>query len=289
VKKFTILILSAVFMITSLTSVTAAKERSLTDYNLIAHAMGGINGKTYTNSYEAFIANYAKGFKVFEVDLQLTSDGYLVARHDWDNKELYKLYQQDVPENKLGKPLKLAEFKKLMIHKTYHALDISEIFSLMSKYPDMYLVTDTKDIDNDIIINQFKTLVRKAKQVDSNVLKRIVPQIYNQQMYRLIEDIHPFDSYIYTLYASTDTDQQVIEFVKGKTKVKAVTMSEFRVNPDIVSALNMNDVKSYVHTINDSDLYDKYKAIGVFGIYTDTISEKDLELAELKKRIPSSS
>lgn len=52
-------------------------------HRVIAHAMGGINDKAYTNTKDAFIANYEQGTRIFEADLLLTSDEQLVARHEW--------------------------------------------------------------------------------------------------------------------------------------------------------------------------------------------------------------
>ena len=49
----------------------------------IAHAGGEIDGYTYTNSLEAMNLSYSKGCKIFELDIIETSDGKLVAAHDW--------------------------------------------------------------------------------------------------------------------------------------------------------------------------------------------------------------
>ncbi|OKP95063.1 glycerophosphodiester phosphodiesterase family protein [Paenibacillus sp. P46E] len=54
-------------------------------HRIVAHTMGGINGHTYTNTVEAFAANYEQGSRVFEADLLLTADDQLVARHEWTN------------------------------------------------------------------------------------------------------------------------------------------------------------------------------------------------------------
>ena len=56
-----------------------------TKYDLIAHAGGGIDEKTYTNSVEAFKLNYENGFRLFEFDIAITSENILVARHGWDD------------------------------------------------------------------------------------------------------------------------------------------------------------------------------------------------------------
>jgi len=50
---------------------------------LIAHAGGGINGLKYTNSLEAMEQSIEHGFKMVELDLLISSDGRIVAVHDW--------------------------------------------------------------------------------------------------------------------------------------------------------------------------------------------------------------
>ena len=53
------------------------------NYNIITHALGGLDGYTYLNSRESFINHYDKGCRFFEVDLSQTSDGVWVCRHNW--------------------------------------------------------------------------------------------------------------------------------------------------------------------------------------------------------------
>ena len=54
-----------------------------TKHKLIAHAAGGIDRFPYTNSKEAYLNSYKNGFRLFEIDISITSDEKLVARHDW--------------------------------------------------------------------------------------------------------------------------------------------------------------------------------------------------------------
>ena len=68
------------------------------NYKLVAHALGAVDEVPYTNSLEAFLENYKKGLRVFEVDLIRGADGILVARHDW-YKSSYDNLQQDYPGN----------------------------------------------------------------------------------------------------------------------------------------------------------------------------------------------
>lgn len=52
--------------------------------NRILHAMGRIDEYTYTNSRDALENGYQNGNRLFECDFITTSDGQLVACHDWD-------------------------------------------------------------------------------------------------------------------------------------------------------------------------------------------------------------
>ncbi|MNJ67905.1 Glycerophosphoryl diester phosphodiesterase family protein [compost metagenome] len=79
---------------------------------------------------------------------------------------------------------------------------------------------------------------------------------------------------IYTLYQTYDSDKQIVQFAKDK-QLAAVTMSTTRVNEDLVSSLHKLGIPSYVHTVNDPKEILKLKRMGVYGFYTDFLSEND--------------
>lgn len=56
---------------------------------LNAHALGGLHGRTFVNTKEAFEASYRSGIRNFEVDIACTSDGYFVAKHGGASREGY--------------------------------------------------------------------------------------------------------------------------------------------------------------------------------------------------------
>ncbi|TJY40976.1 glycerophosphodiester phosphodiesterase [Cohnella pontilimi] len=240
-KSSSLVLLIALLTLSVPWRVMADTPKDWTDQRLIAHAMGGIDGKTYTNCYEAFTSNYGKGFRVFEVDLQFTADGQLVARHDW-SPGMYKHLGQERPAVENHQPLSWMTFKELPIHKQFQPLDIDDILQLMGLFPDVYLVTDTKNLQTATIQKQFRLIADKLIQYDDRSIgRRIVPQLYNRKMYDLLEEIYPFDSYIYTLYQSKDTDKQVLNFVRSTPKVKAVTMDGGRASKTFTGALRAHD------------------------------------------------
>jgi len=204
---------------------------------LIAHALGGYQGYTYTNSPQAFKYNYNQGLRVFEIDLLLDENDRLIALHE-PNEQSPKEQDQGI-FNKI-EPINLAELKRLM-----------------KQYPDSYFVIDTKEKSMSSIIRVYSELMKMLKADDPELISKIIPQLYNTAMLKRLEEVHPFNSYIFTLYRTGMSDEQVIKFV-SINNIKAVTMSESRFNEQFVDQLNEISVKSYLHTINDKKLARKY-------------------------------
>lgn len=260
---------------------TSSSPANFTDYKLISHAMGSIQNQPYTNSYEAFVANYEQGNRVFEVDLLLTEDKHVVARHEWTQAMTKELQQEEeLPEDRQAVPLTYKEFKESDILGKLTPLDWEGILDLMEKYPDIYIVTDTKEQQPAELL---RVMVNEAEQRNNpKLLQRIVPQIYDQPMLKNVRAVYDFPNIIYTLYASEDTDQQVIDFVQ-KNHITGVTMPENRTNESFISELNKAGVVTYVHTINEIADMNKYEKMGISGFYTDDLTEMVLDAASAKK------
>lgn len=245
-------------------------------HRMVAHAMGGIEGLTYTNTYDAFLVNYDQGFRVFEVDLLLSSEGRLVARHEWGESFTRQLGQEDeLAADRQGAVLSYAEFKAAKIQGVYEPLDWDDVLELMEQYPDVYIVTDTKQSSPEEIQQIFTQIVEQAKAKDPELLERVVPQIYNREMWEPVQAIYPFESVIFTLYQTHDTDEEVVAFAEDK-HLAAVTMSDTRANAQLIEELNRIGVPSYIHTINDRKTMAKFKRMGAYGFYTDFLTEADL-------------
>ncbi|HFI0447247.1 TPA: glycerophosphodiester phosphodiesterase family protein [Streptococcus suis] len=254
--------------------------------NLIAHAGGTYRGPSYntfyTNSLEALQQNYSLGHRVFEMDFYLTSDGKMAAVHDWEqfgymngvalSSEEWKNFQT------FGSPITDSRFTTMLI---------GDVLDQMVINKDMFLVTDTKILEaSDEMRLQFSEIVNEAKQRDPELLKRIIPQIYNEEMYSLIKEIYDFPEIIYTLYASQDSPEQVIEFVTSNPAIKAITIPlnhGVYFNSDFFTALHNLDKKVYTHTIHTYDDLTNYSALGVDGFYTGLLLPSDMERLESLK------
>lgn len=245
------------------------KARSLNTDNVIAHAMGDIDGIRYSNSLEAFQLNYSKGFRVFEVDLMLTADGKVVAFHDGLGEE----YGLDRPVSEVT----ARRFKDTEYQGSYTPLDLADIMMLLKRHLDAVIVPDVKsDFET-----TYRVIVRDVGDRDPALFKRIVPQIYRDEDYFTLKKLHVFEKIIYTLYRVPPTSRiklvnywigrGVVRFLSGKEDIVAVTMSRLRFMKSgwLVRKLQTMNRGVLVHTLNDEKVISRYLSLGATGIYTD--------------------
>ena len=94
----------------------------------IAHAGGSVYRYMYSNSLEAVRNTLAHGFDFMELDLSVTSDGELVAWHDW-NFEWTEAPTHD-------------EFMARKIYGLFTPIDFPRMDSILTANPQLTLVTD---------------------------------------------------------------------------------------------------------------------------------------------------
>lgn len=233
-----------------------------TKYDLIAHAGGGIDGKTYTNSVEAFKLNYENGFRLFEFDIAITSDNILVARHGWDDDIGQELID--------GNPLKHQEFMDTFYYGQYQPMDFKMILELLEEYPDIYIILDGKVESPEDVEVLYKLVGEAVKDLDERVLARLIPQMFYENDVEVIRN-YGFRDLLYVVGREEYTPESLVEFCL-ENDVRAVSLSVKRTNKEIVEALKEKDIKVYTYTLNDLDLMQKLLDIGVNGFFTDFIN-----------------
>ncbi len=242
-------------------------------YPLIAHALGGIGGHNGTNSLEGLEHAYNSGHRVFETDIIPASDGQLVLRHDWGGGT-YKVLGQR-PPNGGHEPLTPAQFKALKIWGKYTPMTFKDLAAFLSDHPDALVVTDTKEPDPVKAADIFREIVEEAREVNPQVLRQLIPQLYKPDNYEAVNGVFPFRQYIYTLYMNEDSTRQVVDFASGKG-IRVVVMDEEHYSPELVGALKAKGIDSYINTLNDVNTIQAYRKAGVKGVMTDFVEPGDL-------------
>ena len=233
-----------------------------------------IAGRATLNCLEGFQAQYEKGVRVFEVDLRLTADQQVVLRHDWRAGWQAGVSETSVPtlEQFLDKPL-LGRFTPLCF---------KDLLMLMEQYPDICVVTDTKFTDAEIVKLQFEAMVRDGAELGlSYLFDRMIIQVYDPLMFKVVDGIHHFSSYIYTLYSegfsTTESDFREKAVFCAENGIGGITMWDRWWRESFAPAAEEYGITVYVHTVNDPEAARSLLDGGVSGIYTDSLTPADLE------------
>ncbi|MBI4262068.1 hypothetical protein HY624_00920 [Candidatus Uhrbacteria bacterium] len=243
------------FYWSSVVSNARARGRSLP---LIVHAGGGVRGNIYTSSREALDANYAAGYRLFELDFSWTSDRQLVLIHDWEGTyEKYFGMQGERPTRD--------QFLALSMKDNLTQLSLEQLFEWLAAHPDARVVTDVKE---DTI-----AALTYIQERDPKFAQHFIPQIYDPEEYTAVRALGYVDI-IFTLYRLT-IDRYVtalrIFFFAGTHDLYAVTMPvERALHGSFASLMQWTGKIVYVHTVNEKEEYQILQQRGI-GIYTDWI------------------
>lgn len=269
-KKFMLLtVMGAVSLLAVLSCKGVIRGREIWGgTKTVAHAGGRIDDNDYTNCLEAIISNYEKGQRVFEIDFSVTSDNKLVCKHDWD----YVMQEGGAP----GEMWDEQKFLSTPIWGQYTPLSFELLCQLMEEYPDLWVVTDTKNADTEAVQRDFEIMVNTAKECNlDSVLDRVIVQIYNEEMYDTVYHIYPFKSWIYTLYqfwpGDIETFQECVRFCYGHD-INAITTWNYFVTPELLQISRAYGIPWYAHTENDVENAKSMIRQGLTGIYTDCIT-----------------
>lgn len=89
-------------------------------------------------------------------------------------------------------------FLSVPILDKYTPLNIERLWLLMKEYDDIWIVTDTKYTDEENIRKEFEDMLQTAEEIgETDVLDRMIIQIYCDDMLAIVKSIHDFPTYIY--------------------------------------------------------------------------------------------
>ena len=227
----------------------------------IAHALGAIDSEIYTNSREAFIHSYRRGYRNFEVDVALSSDGEVILEHDWATPEQYESPARPSYE----------QFMKRRVRGRYTPIDLNGMIALASEYQDARLILDFKP-ELAVILPQ---IVNRFRESAPTAIERLIPQIYHQSDLETALRIYPFRSIIYTLYRTEDSNEEAIRFAR-EHGIGVIVLSEPRFDPWLVRRLARDEVAVYVQTVNSAPQVQLYRKWGAAGVMSDILNPDSL-------------
>ena len=245
------------------------------NYNIITHALGGLDGYTYLDSKEGFIHYYDKGSRLFEVDLSQTSDGVWVCRHNW--KEPMGQWEGDKK-----KVLSSEEFLNTPIYGKYTPMSFEDLLKLLDEYPDAFVMLDSKQYS---VRNYQRTLEDYAQYREiaiqaglEHTLGQIIPQLYNSAMYSGTTLVYKFPAYLYSLWQEYSIEEltDIADFCQAN-QIQAVSLYWEYWSEDVQKIFDERDILVYIYTINEKEKARGYVKAGAKGICTDTLISENLE------------
>lgn len=157
----------------------------------VAHAMGSPrSGTPYTNSREAFVESYEKGFRTFEVDLVRTRDGYVVVAHD-DTEHRYGF-----PKGTRFSQLTAKQLRGRKYDGRYPIMFGHDLIVLMKRYPEITMILDIKG-KWPVRVSVAKRL---AKYAPPDVRGRMYPHVHSQEQLDATKKLKAFPGYVLALY-----------------------------------------------------------------------------------------
>lgn len=235
---------------------------------IIAHAGGAIDGNAYTNSREAIERNYTYGTRLFELDFDLTSDGYWVAAHDWPNWKAQTGFQGDLPptrEDYMSTPRK---YKKISwsIEGEYNAVDMDWINGFLGAHSDAFIVTDMKDLEK---FPEFVETILKSPKRDQFIF-----QAYSIEDVDLIKSRAAEAKIILTMYRIGYPAALFKSLKEKRNDLIGVTVPMSWAYVDSVTErLLETGLPIFLHgapaNINSRGLHADFAAKGISGFYLD--------------------
>jgi glycerophosphoryl diester phosphodiesterase len=142
---------------------------------LVAHAGGAVRGLTYTNSRDALDENYAKGYRVFELDFEWTTDDRLVLVHDWRHTS-----------SQFGVPPHVFSYKEFVgrtRRDKLHQLTFEDLHEWLRDHRDAFVVTDTKSSN--------ELLLEYLRKNGGDILPQLIIQIYRLSELHTARQLNP--------------------------------------------------------------------------------------------------
>ncbi len=223
---------------------------------VIAHGGGGYKGYETTNSVEAVNNAIANGFKIIELDMDLSTDNKIIMLHDWDRTARH--YFGDTFPKKLSQ----SQFSRLTVYGRFEVLTFEKLAGILEKHKDVRIVTDTKG-DNIQLLTAISE--QYPKMAD-----RFIPQIYDYDQWSKVKDLG-FTNIIFTMYAMTEPDlNKLATFVK-EHDIYAVAMPDYFAERGYCTQLSGKGITVYIHPVSSYEDAQRFFKLGAYGVYSGSL------------------
>lgn len=246
-------------------STSNTEKDDISNLTIILHAGGGIDDLSYMNAQETFLPYYNEGYRYFEYDLKLSSDGRLIGTHAGENI--------DISGFSSFSNLTYEEFKQIKLFNGYTPVNEEWLIDTIINYPEVKFVIDAKGdtLEEDALIDQRFEELEKIYNYDFS--KNIIPEVFSLEMWNTLKECTTYDKYLFSHYKVYYTIDTMIEYFLD-TRIWGISLPLWS-DSDIRSGIyKLKDIgkKIFVFTAYNYDDVLDIKNMGCDGLYVDNPS-----------------
>ncbi len=229
------------------------------DLTVILHAGGGADGMRYMNAQETFLTYYNQGYRYFEYDLKLSTDGRLIGSH-----------AGEFLEHKMPEQLTYEEFKELRLENGFTPVNEEWLMQTIIQYPDVKIVVDAKmpDMEGDAAV------LARIEQLEGlyncDVSPNIIPEVFSKEMWDIVKETTTFDRYFFSHYKVYYSVGMILDYFDDDwiygVAIPAECDSSFRSQ---IYRLKKEGKKIFVFTPTTTEGVLDAIQLGADGVYTD--------------------
>ncbi len=225
---------------------------------VILHAGGGYDGLRLLNAQETLPYYYDMGYRYFEYDFKLSTDGKLIGTHSFEN---LTVDQYD---------LSYDEFTSLRLSNGFTPANEEWLVQTVRAYPDVKIVVDAK-MD---ATGQDGLVLARIEQLESiydiDLSSNIIPEIFSIEMWEEVKACTTFDHYFfshYKVYYSVDT---ILEHFSSEEflGVAIPTWTDNYIKSNLYKIKEAGK-KIFVFTATNDEEVSFAKEVGADGVYVD--------------------
>lgn len=236
---------------------------------LLAHALGGYKGHTYLNTEECFFNAIQSGYKYFEVDLKLTTDGYLVCSHGWNKQNC------DITGMKYDESFENMTYELFMSQKILGmpVMDAKRMYQLLVEHTDIYLELDLHSLN----YNTAKVVATKLIEIfeDKSVLERCLIQVNSIRMFKGIKSVYNFPIFQYVLIKDIDDLDMYIDFCV-ENDINSLAIKKTFATPQNIRSIKDAGLGLLVFSVDNVNTARMLFGYGVDTVCTNFITPSDL-------------
>lgn len=197
-------------------------------------------------------ASYARGLRLFELDLAWTADDELVIQHDWDGRP---------------RPPGLQEF---LAEAPGRRASLDMVYDWLATHADAFVVTDCK--------KRSLECCARIRMERPELVPQFIVQIYTLKDHALVRS-QGFRHVILTLYRTLADEPagRLVDFA-SRHDLFAITIPRRRADDaDLIAGVGRLGVPIYVHTINDAAEARVLVDRGATGVYSDSLASLEAD------------